>query len=223
MSADRPRNSLGEEDNLLVEAVSLLVQRQRETEKWVTEQVCQAEERSAATERRYAELEARLAGIEEQLARLVHELEPARGEAASDERLARLREQLEGLKAAGDGRPTLPHPASDAPTATAVRAAQDSEPSEARSAAQRESRRQRLTPGDTAPEGQSRIPIPPEWRQRVASPAVKEARRGEGTAPRRAGFLDLLGSDPQDRFGLVFMGVGAVAVLYAALSLLRAG
>src|SRR5919202_2974216 len=75
-----------EEGNLLIEAVSLLVQRQRETESWVAEQLWQAEERAAATERRYAELESRLASIEEHLARLVHEVEPPR-EAQVDERL----------------------------------------------------------------------------------------------------------------------------------------
>lgn len=217
MSAD-----LGEEDNLLVEAVSLLVQRQRETEQWVTEQVCQAEERTAAAERRSVELEARLAVIEEQLARIARELEPGRADGPGDGRLARLREQLESLKAAGDGRPTLAHPSSNAPTPEAVRAAQDAEPSVAQPAAQRDARRQALAPGETAPERQARIPIPAEWRQSVASPPrVKEARLGEGSAPQRVSFLEVLGSDAQDRFGLVFMGVGAVAVVYAALSLLR--
>jgi len=33
----------------------------------------------------------------------------------------------------------------------------------------------------------------------------------------------LLGSSPEDRYALVFIGVGGVAVLYAALSLLRGG
>ena len=176
MSAD-----LGEEDNLLVEAVSLLVQRQRETEQWVTEQVCQAEERTAAAERRSVELEARLAAIEEQLARIARELEPGRAEGPGDGRLARLREQLESLKAGGDGLPS----------------------------------------GETVREHRSRVPIPPEWRQRAASPAVREPVRDGEAVRRRASLLDLLGSDPQDRFGLVFMGVGAVAVVYAALSLLR--
>jgi hypothetical protein len=41
-----------------------------------------------------------------------------------------------------------------------------------------------------------------------------------GTEPR---FLDLLGETPQDRFGLVLMGAGLVAVLYAVLSQLHLG
>src|SRR6266849_2605466 len=88
------------EGNLLIEAVSLLVQRQRETEGWVAEQIWQADERAAAAERRYADLEVRLAGIEEHLSRLVQEVEPAHGDALVDERLSRLREQVEGLKTA---------------------------------------------------------------------------------------------------------------------------
>ena len=106
MSANLPRNNEpGEEDNLLVEAVSLLVQRQRETEKWVAEQLSQAEERTAATERRYTEVEARLAALEEQLSRVAREVEPTRADTAPDERLTRLRAQLEALKSGGNGVP----------------------------------------------------------------------------------------------------------------------
>ncbi len=105
---------VGVEESLLIEAVSLLVQRQRETETWVTEQVWQAEQRAATSERRYAELEARLVDIEEQLTRLLRDTEPGRSDAAVEERLARLREQVEDLKTGGDGRPahtvTVPGP-----------------------------------------------------------------------------------------------------------------
>src|ERR1700694_1440082 len=94
---DLSRSEVKEEGNLLIEAVALLVQRQRETESWVAEQMWQSEERAAATDRRYAELEARLEGIEEHLSRLLSEIDPKPGDVASDERLARLREQVEGL------------------------------------------------------------------------------------------------------------------------------
>src|SRR5437868_14500501 len=92
------RTEVKVEGNLLIEAVSLLVQRQRETESWVAEQIWQAGERASATDRRYAELEARLEGIEAHLARLVHEVEPTRGDPVGDERLARLRERVVGLQ-----------------------------------------------------------------------------------------------------------------------------
>ena len=227
MSANLPRSELGEEDNLLVEAVSLLVQRQHETEKWVAEKVSQADERTAATERRYAELEARLADLEEQLARVAREVEPSHGDAAPDERLARLRAQLEALKSGGNGVPAAiasPRGASHAPEAAPARdpeAARASAP-DARPAAPRDDR----PTNESAPEYQPRIPIPPEWRSRYAARPMKAPTpsRGEPMPPRQGvTFLDVLGSSPQDRFGLVFIGVGAVAVLYALLSLLRGG
>jgi hypothetical protein len=181
VSPDLPRSELGEDNNLLIEAVSLLVQRQRETESWVADQVRQAEERAAATERRYAELEARLASIEERLARLAHEAEPTRAEAIDTERFARLRAQLEGLKSGADGRPARSPsalPAAPLPNATPARARP------------------------------VRAPEPP-------SDATHQHQS--------PGLWDLLGTSPQDRFGLVIMGVGAVAVLYSALTLLRVG
>jgi TolA-binding protein len=200
VSANPPRNEVDEEGNLLIEAVSLLVQRQRESESRLAEQVMQAEERAAATERLYAELEARVAGIEEQLSRLAREIEPVRGEPAANERLARLREQLEGLKSSADGRSAR----AATPAALAVG------PS--------------MPTADTVP---IREPDPVhagvEPRPRASLAAATRARAQAPQPAQRVSFWDVLGSNPQDRFGLVFIGVGAVAVLYAALSLLRAG
>jgi hypothetical protein len=183
-----------EEGNLLIEAVSLLVQRQRETEGWVAEQIWQAEERAAATERRYAELESRLVGIEEHLARLVHDVEPMQGDAVDDERLARLREQVEGLKAVGGdgytvrGAPVAPPAAAPTPAAPAY------EPELTR-------------PMPTAPE--------PRYVDRPVAPAAASSQR--------VGFLELLGATPQDRWSVVLIGTGSVAVLWAALTLVRFG
>jgi hypothetical protein len=193
--SDLSRTEVREEGNLLIEAVALLVQRQRETESWVAEQIWQAEERTAATDRRYAELDARLADIEEHLARLVHEIEPPRGDPAVDERLARLRAQVEGLKS---GPATEPRPAHGAPIAVdpiapVVADAPAREPESARSVPAAEPRYQRRA---------------------VAAPA---AGAGQQSVP----FWDLLGPTPQDRFGLALIGAGAVAVLYAILTQLR--
>jgi len=183
VASDLSRSEVKEEGNLLIEAVALLVQRQRETESWVAEQIWQAEERAAATDRRYAELEARLEGIEEHLARLVHEIEPARGDPAADERLARLREQVEGLK---------------------------------------------LSPGTAGQTGADASPREPESARPAASaepryqrPAV--AAPGPGGSSPSVTFWDLLGPSPQDRLGLVLIGAGAIAVLYAILTQLRFG
>jgi hypothetical protein len=169
------RDDAPHEDNLLIEAVSLLVQRQRETETWVAEQVDQAEERAAAVEQRYAELEGRLAGIEFQLDRLVRELEPGRGDVASGQQLARLREQVEDLKSDTDGRP----------------------PRASRSAAA-------VVPS------RSVEPAPP-------TPTAVPATVGATITS----TLDLFGATPQDRFGILLMFLGIVAVLYAVLMLLR--
>jgi hypothetical protein len=103
--SDPSRREVREEGNLLIEAVSLLVQRQRETESWIAEQIWQAEARAAASERLTAEFESRLAGIEEQLARLLYDAEPPHaGEGPVDDRLERLRLQVEGLRSSADGR-----------------------------------------------------------------------------------------------------------------------
>jgi hypothetical protein len=179
-----------EEGNLLIEAVSLLVQRQRETEGWVAEQIWQAEERAAATERRYAELESRLVGIEEHLSRLVHDVEVVPGGGLDDERLARLREQVEGLKSVGaDGYTNRGAPVVAPPPVAAPTPAYD--------------------PDVTRP-----MPTPPE-------PRYVEPPRAAATSPQGVGFLELLGATPQDRWGVVLIGGGAVAVLYALLTQLR--
>jgi hypothetical protein len=190
-----------EEGNLLIEAVSLLVQRQRETEGWVAEQIWQAEERAAATERRYAELEARLVGIEEHLGRLVHDVEPAQGDTVVDERLARLREQVEGLKSVGtDGLPTRTVPiVPPAPTPVHRAPAEPAPP-----AYEPEVTR----PMPTAPE--------PRYAERPAAQVAPPTAANQGP-----GFWELLGATPADRFGVLLIGGGGIAVLYALLTQLK--
>jgi hypothetical protein len=256
-----------EEGNLLIEAVSLLVQRQRETEGWVTEQIWQAEERAAAAERRYAELEGRLSGIEEHLSRLVNELEPQRGDAQVDERLSRLREQVEDLKTVGtDGRPaTSPrlssmgeaaHPEIDSRDVQAGPAAAESfapaggatASARAASAAADEARGVpgAVSAAAASEPGPRRIVEPPlhvtrivgapprtagppdevrtvAARRELTEPAVVGAPRPATTPSANVGFLELLGSSPADRWGVVLIGAGAVAVLYAVLTSLRFG
>ena len=93
MASNLPRREVSEEENLLIEAVSLLVQRQRDTEA-----------RTAAAERHFAELESRLADIEARLS----EVAPSRVSGSVDKRLALLREQLEALRAESEGRGARP-------------------------------------------------------------------------------------------------------------------
>ena len=178
MASNLSQSEVKEEGNLLIEAVTLLVQRQRETESWVAEQIWQAEERAAAADRSYAELESRLEGIEAHLARLLHDLEPGRGGPGDGERLARLREQLEGLKQS---------------PGTAGHSARG---------------------GSTASMSSESPPTSVVEQHPTAGPAA--IGRGPSVT-----FWDLLGSSPQDRFGLVLIGAGMIAVLYAILSQLR--
>jgi hypothetical protein len=223
VSSDLSHNDVTEEDNLLVEAVSLLVRRQRETETWVTEQVCQSQERAAATDRRYADLETRLAGIEQQLSRLVREFEPNRGEPGGDERLARLREQVEGLKSETDGRPVG---ASGSPTNVPSASSNGPQPLPPPNAVHKEVTE---SPGPIEPP-RAVDASPPT----IAAPQPVESPRpaaSASTAPagvtapggRAISFWDLLGSTTADRFGLILIGVGLVAVLYAILSQLHLG
>jgi hypothetical protein len=80
VASNLPRDDSAHEENLLIEAVSLLVEHQRETE-------------------------ARVAAIEDRVNRLVREQASARP-AGADERLARLREQVAGLRSGEiDSRP----------------------------------------------------------------------------------------------------------------------
>jgi hypothetical protein len=203
------------EENLLIEAVSLLVQRQRETESWVAEQVWQAEERATEAERRYADLETRLMGIEEQLDRLLREVEPGRS-AAVDERLARLREQVEGLKSASDGRSV--RAGSSSALTVDDEPLRDPEPVVAREPDRRADTRAAGGPPEREAERHYE-PRDPDPRREERRPAGPPRRAAVAAAhPQSVGFLELLGASPQDRWGFVLIVAGAVAVVYAVLS-----
>jgi hypothetical protein len=201
-------------DNLLIEAVSLLVQRHRETESWLSEQIAQADHRAAATERRYADLETRLTGIEDQLDRLARELEP-RFDTASDERLARLREQVEDLKSEGDGRsvrvvpshgPVIP---ASSPMAAVPPPAVLPPPTP-------------IAPPVGAAPAHS-VPSAPASAVVTApspAPAAPVVAVSSGQAE---SVWDVLGPRPQDRFGLVLIGLGLLAVFFAILTQLHFG
>ncbi|MBV9328751.1 MAG: hypothetical protein JO352_33995 [Chloroflexi bacterium] len=271
MSSDPSDNDATEEDSLLIEAVSLLVRRQRETEAWVAAQIAQTEARASADEQRYAALEARLAGIEDQLGRLLRRFQPSRTDGELDERLAGLRQQVRGLRAEAQERSPL---AADTPTAT-VAISQSAPPSAgghnhmtAASSASNNALRSagsvqavaaagprgaQRPPGGTddagpraaegasqpaarvaAPVAEAASPAPvtqaasPAPVAEAASPASVGAAASPapvGAAPggRHARVSDLLGATARERFGVVLIGVGVIAVVYAVLSQLRLG
>ncbi len=211
LSKNPTRSDARDEENLLIEAIGLLVQRQRETESLVADQVWQAENRAAATERHYTELEARLTGIEDQLTRLIRELDPAQSDAAVDERMARLREQIEGLKTGPDGGPA-PRPSARlglpafGPT---PESASPHEPATERAA--REPATAPEPPAARSLRAPARPPGAADARPRMSAYATT-------AEPREASIWDLLGATAQERFGLVLIVVGALAVIYAILS-----
>jgi hypothetical protein len=223
VSRDLRSDDVEQEDNLLIEAMSLLVQRHRETETWLAEQIAQAEHRAAATERRYADLETRLTGIEGQLTRLAHELEPGRGNPAVDERLARLREQVEDLKSDGDGGPGHPvpppganPPAAPAPVAaSAVAAPAPAKPPVPASAV--------AGPGAAEPQVRQPTGATANSRSVAAAPATSGSSAVAIVSGQAASVWEMMGPRPQDRFGLVLIGVGLLAVFYAILTQLRLG
>ncbi len=230
VSLDSPAD---QEENLLIEAVALLVQRQRETEAWVTEQLTQAGERSTAAERRFADLSTRLTAIEDQLDRLIRDMEPVRSDAAVDERVARLREQVEGLKSERPGpdapaRPQLTRsPTRPVSSEMAAPRGQDSLPRPTLEQTQSPVRGDAL---ETAVVHAESAPQEARHTARIATDHAAEApagprprARAAAMAPRDDGpsFLELLGSTPADRFGLVLIGLGMIAVLYALLTQLR--
>jgi hypothetical protein len=219
--SDLNRGGVREEGNLLIEAVSLLVQRQRETESWIAEQIWQAEERTAAAERLAAEFESRLAGIEEQLARLLYEVEPLRGDAAIDERLERLRVQVQSLRSSSDGRIPRTTPAFAAPSGLAQSPPQTAPGRDV--AASYGSELESAGPAESARPVDVGEPRSEERRGPSGRPAAEPRARAASASGQGVGFWELLGARPQDRFGLLLIGAGAVAVLYAILTQLRFG
>ena len=210
----------------------------------------------------------RLSGIEEHLSRLVNELEPQRGDARVDERLSRLREQVEDLKTVGtDGRPSpgarlsslgdVAHPDMDSRAVHAAPSAGEAQVTgggayaavdEARgmagdsaaggaaaaggaSAAAGEPAPRRMVEPPThaahVPAEPPRAAPPrtadPPAEVRTVTTARVATQPVATTTPRDVTFLELLGSTPADRWSVVLIGAGAVAVLYALLTSLRFG
>jgi hypothetical protein len=85
---------MNEESRLLVEAVSLLLEREREIEATLTDRFHHAERHAARVERGYAEVEARVHRIEKRLAELAPSIDPRSGDLAV---LAQIRGQLTAL------------------------------------------------------------------------------------------------------------------------------
>ena len=127
--------TLARERALLLEALTLLVQRQAETESALTDQVARTNTRVANVERRGVDLEARVAGIDARLQQLATQVEPDPGLSG---RVAVLQAQLQQLHVArlADAQPSqssAPEPtfAPPPPTVQTEAAAPTSHPPQA--------------------------------------------------------------------------------------------
>jgi len=92
-----------QEAELLIEAISLLAQRQQETEMWAAERIRAAEDRATSAEHRLTSIETQLSALESAVGALVDQTEPALIAGTPEERLSRLREQVEELRVIPSG------------------------------------------------------------------------------------------------------------------------
>jgi hypothetical protein len=113
-----------EEARLLVEAVSLLLEREREIEATMTDRFRRAELRAAEVSTRWQDIEQRLVRIERRLAELAPTIDPRRAGAAE---LSQLKREVESLplrattpvRTARGAEPTVAQPEVESPTPAA--------------------------------------------------------------------------------------------------------
>jgi hypothetical protein len=188
--------TIARERALLLEALTLLVQRQAEAETTLTGQVAQTNSRVAQVERRGLDLEARLTDIDARLQHLATQVEP---DPELARRVAMLQAQVERLHgAAADERAapqaTAPAPQPVAPAPQPLRQAPPPQP----------------------PPTRQPVPVEPIRQPRTAPAPRRAALVGSGDS-----LWELLGATNQDRASIVLIGAGLVAVVFAALAQLR--
>jgi len=81
-----------QEAELLIEAISLLAQRQQETEMWAAERIRFAEDRATSAEHRLTSIETQLSALEGAVAKLSDQEEPALIAGTPEECLAKIQE-----------------------------------------------------------------------------------------------------------------------------------
>jgi hypothetical protein len=200
---------------LLFEALTLLAQRQSETEMTLVEQVNRNSSRIAAVEQLCTQLETRLADIDERLSRLAGAVHADPG---LPQRVAMLQAQIQRL-----GRPADQPPAWQ-PAIT---------PAPSPRLAQADPRPAHLAAADLPPARASYVPVPqaPPLRTDVpprqpASAAVSRRSRPVAYAAARSGdgLLERINAmTGQDRASMALMAAGVLVVGYAILAQLRIG
>jgi hypothetical protein len=210
---DETTATASEERKLLINAVTLLARNHSQAESALTQQAAEASRRMLALERRCLELEQQLGSIHDQLRKLSKEvLVPA--DAESQQRLAELRGQLSRLAQRSDPSGPVPVPVPVAapvsqvtPIAPATPVATDFEvirPVADAPAAHVE--RLATVYSDASP------PPPPPPAPPSRSPSAFATAR-----PLWRGTTTM----SQDNAGLILIGVGAIALLFAILTQLH--
>jgi hypothetical protein len=191
--------TLARERALLLEALTLLVQRQAETESTMTDQVARTNARVVNVERRGTALEARVADIDARLRQLAIQVEPDPGLAS---RVAVLQAQLQQLHVARIP-DDEPEPLQSSVVTSAPPSPTPTPPS--------------LTPRTSLHAQAIRQPQTPPPRRDVMPPR-RAVLVGSADA-----LWDRLGNTNQDRASLVLIGTGVLVVVVAALAQLRPG
>jgi hypothetical protein len=218
---DQAETSVVRERTLLVEALTLLMERQQEAETELTERLARTNSRVVAVERRFGEIESRLAGIEERLLRLATEVEPDPG---VSRRVATLQAHVERLQSPG----TSPSgAAAQQPQETRSRARPAPSPAEALIAAEEwasSRRRAEVRPEpEEAPEQVSYVGQPIAQREQRSPAHEPTTFRRVMATPSGATLWDRLGSSNQDRASVLLIAAGVLVVVFAALAQIRFG
>jgi hypothetical protein len=220
-----------DEQQLLIEAVTVLTQRQIETQASIGQHIGEMTQRIGAIERRFDEFEVRLVRIDEQVTRLAMDLEkPAHS--GSEQRVTQLRAQIErlnrGAPADAPGKappPITPMPVTLAPADTLPIAPGTLAPTP-RSAHFAQGPTSPTTappapPFDSIPKSahaESVVAAPPATPAAGGSEAVDRAPQ----APKHGtSLLTTAAGSRQDWAGVILIGLGLVAVLYAVLTQIR--
>jgi hypothetical protein len=191
--------TLARERALLLEALTLLVQRQAETESTMTDQIARTNARVVNVERRGTALEARVADIDARLRQLAIQVEPDPGLAS---RVAVLQAQLQQLHVARIP-DDEPEPLQSSVVTSAPPSPTPTPPSP--------------TPRTSLHAQAIRQPQAPPPRRDVMPPR-RAVLVGSADA-----LWDRLGTTNQDRASLVLIGTGVLVVVFAALAQLRPG
>jgi hypothetical protein len=212
----RAEASLVRERALLLEALTLLVQRQAESDAALSDELARANTRVAAIERRSIELENRLVLLDERLSQLATEVEPDPG---LPRRLAVLQAHVERLGGQPTAEPPYSPPAAPVPPVPARPMPASPAPPVAARPAQMPPADVRTSRPAVRPSEPAEVPA----RGTEAPHPQAATDRRQALVPSGEALWERLGATNQDRASIVLIGAGVLVVAYAVLAQLRIG